>query len=290
MKKALFLLLVFSIYHCFGNDTLAAPLPRLGPVDISGVIDDVQWIPETTVKGIPDMSGSAGRDRAFAPHFKVKLMDFSGVDASTAVAMTRYVDWNASKSVGSLCEPAFVVLKIDYPDKNYLQKGMKIKVLAYTVGGDEGGTWASFGGIEFYNHSPGSDQIRRYLEYAMESPGFGGKMFCTYELYGKEPQGKKQHLYLWAFCMEYYVKQGVLREGTGVSMPVVLVSIPSCQGDLIETHYRPVDGEDYGNSIRRLFPPRYLPSIFAPGDAYNRRAESLQQKARKNARIHYHLD
>ncbi len=290
MKKPFIFLCLIVLLATGAFCTSAAPLPRLGPADVSGVIDDVQWIPETTVKGIPGMSGSAGRNRAFSPHFKVKLADFSGVDATTAVAMTRYVDWNASKSVGRQCEPPFVVLKIDYPDKNYLRKGMKIKVLAYTVGGDEGGTWASFKGIEFLNRTTASDDhIRRYLENALVSPGFGGKMFCTYELYGKEPQGNRQHLYLWAFCMEYYVKQGMLREGSGVSLPVVLVTIPSCHGDLIETHFKPLDGEDYGNSIRALFPPKYLPAIFAPGDAYNRRSDTLQKKARQNASIYYHL-
>ena len=289
MKKTLFLLLVFSIFHRFGNELPAAPLPRLGPADISGTVSDVCWIPETTAKGITGMSGSAGRDRAFSPHFKVKLTDFSGVDAATAVAMTRYVDWNALKKDRDKPKPPFILLKIDYPDKDYLREGMQIKVLAYTVGGDEGGTWSSFSGIQFYDHTPGGDHMRRYLENTLESPGFGGKMFCTYEFYGKEPQGNKQHLYLWAFCMEYYVKQGVLREGTGISLPVVLVTVPSCHGDLIETHFKPLDGEDYGNSIRSLFPPKYLPAIFAPGDAYNRRADTLQKKARQNAGIYYHL-
>jgi len=167
MKKILFLLIVFSIFYLFGNDSLAAPLPRLGPADIIGTVSDVHWIPETTVKGIPGRSGSAGRDRALAPHFKVKLKDFSGVDVQTAVAMTRYVDWNAIKNDGSQTKPPFVLLKIDYPDKNYLWKGMKIKVLAYTVGGDEGGTWASYKGIVFLNPPTGNDHIRRYLENSL---------------------------------------------------------------------------------------------------------------------------
>lgn len=290
MKKSFLFLCLIVLLTAGAFRTSAAPLPRLGPVDISGVIDEVRWVPEMTVKGTPGMSGSAGRDRVFAPHFRVKLTDFSGVDASTAVAMTRYLDWNAFKNDGGRLKPIFVLLKIDYPDKNYLKKGMKIKVLAYTVGGDEGGTWASFRGIEFLNQTTDDNYIRRYLENTLESPGFGGKMFCTYELYGKEPQGNKQQLYLWAFCMEYYVKQGMLQEGTGVSLPVVLVSIPSCHGDLIETHFKPVEGEDYGNSIRVLFPPKYLPAIFAPGDAYNRRADTLQKKSRQNARMYYHLE
>jgi hypothetical protein len=86
------------------------------------------------------------------------------------------------------------------------------------------------------------------------------------------------------------VKQGILREGTGVSLPVVLLSIPSCHGDLIETHFQPVDGEDYGNSIRTIFPPKYHKAIFAEGKYYNRRAETLQREARQKARIYYNAE
>lgn len=289
MKKFCFILIVVMVLLGWRFYAAAAPLHRLGPVDISGIIDEVRWVPETTVRGIPGMSGSAGRDRAFAPHFLVKLNGFSGVDTDTAIAMTRYIDWNAFKNQEKKKKPPFVLLKIDYPDKNFLKKGMKIKAHAYVVGGDEAGTWASFKQIEILNNASGDDYIRRYLEMSLESPGFGGKMFCAYELYGKEPKGDKQQIYLWAFCMEYYVKQGLLREGTGVSLPVVLVSIASCHGDLIETHFQPVDGEDYGNSIRTIFPLKYHKSIFAEGDNYNRRVETLQKKARQNARAYYHV-
>jgi hypothetical protein len=290
MRKVCAIFIAVMVLFAWGFYAAAAPLPRLGPVDISGVIDDVRWVPETTVKGIPGMSGSAGRDRAFAPHFRVKLTDFSGVDAATAIAMTRYLDWSALKNDGRKQKPPFVLLKIDYPDKNYLKKGMTIKVFAYTVGGDEGGTWASYKKVEVIDEPPGEDFLQRYLENTLESPGFGGKMFCTYELYGKEPKGQRQLFYLWAFCMEYYVKQGFLQEGAGVSMPVALVSLPSRHGDLIETHFQPVDGEDYGNSIRAIFPPKYHKAIFAEGGDFNRRAETLQRAARQNARIYYNVE
>jgi len=40
--------------------------------------------------------------------------------------------------------PPLMLLKINYPDKNYLQTGMTIEISGYTVGGDEGGTWTSY--------------------------------------------------------------------------------------------------------------------------------------------------
>ena len=218
------------------------------------------------------------------------MTDFTGVDPETAIVMTRYLDWYALKDGGRKAKPPFILLKLNHPDKNYLEKGMKIKVIAYTVGGDEGGTWTHFQKIVILNKNPGEDYIQRYLETSLESPGFGGKMFCTYELYGKEAKEDRQQLYLWAFCMEYYVKQGILQEGTGVSVPVVLVSVPSGHGEMIETHFQPVDGEDYGNSIRKIFPPKYHKAIFAEGGDYNRRAQALQRAAREKARIYNHVE
>ena len=57
---------------------LAAPIPPVGPYDVTGTIQEVRWVPERTVKGIPQMSGSAGKDRVESPHFRIKLVDYAG--------------------------------------------------------------------------------------------------------------------------------------------------------------------------------------------------------------------
>ncbi len=289
MKKSCLSLIALAVHLTAAFTALAAPIPSLGPVDVRGTVSDVRWLPDTMIKGVPGMSGSAGKDRTVAAHFIVTLADFTGIDAATAITMTRYLDWYALKDQGSKQNPPFILLKINQDDKNYLRKGMNIKVSDYKIRGDEGGTWTSFNKVDILSQPSPEDYLRRYLETSLEAPGFGGKMFCTYELYGKEPKGNKQQLYLWAFCMEYYLKQGILQEGAGASMPVVLIAIPSSYGDLIETHFKPVDGEDYGNRIRTMFPQKYLPAIFAEGADYNRRAETLQRKAKENARIFYNI-
>ena len=131
-----------------GMPTFAAPIRPVGPVDVTGTISEVQWVPEKTVKGIPRMTGSAAKDRVVSPHFLVRLVDYEGVSAEAAVTMTRYLVWPAFQNQDVKGRPSFILLKIDYGHPTYLKKGMRIKVLGYTVAGDEGGTWTSFTGIE----------------------------------------------------------------------------------------------------------------------------------------------
>lgn len=142
---SLFILIFILIAVCHG---IASPIRPLGPVDVSGTVGDLKWVPEKTVKAMRGMSGSAGRDRTIPAHFLITLKNFEGVDHQTAVAMTRYLDWSAFKDQGRDVRPPFILLKINHTDQNYLRKGMKIKVSGYTVRGDEGGTWTYFTRID----------------------------------------------------------------------------------------------------------------------------------------------
>ncbi|MDP2754066.1 MAG: hypothetical protein Q8P40_06695 [Nitrospirota bacterium] len=40
-------------------NAMAAPIRPLGPVDLTGTVSEIRWVPEKKVKGIPRMSGSA---------------------------------------------------------------------------------------------------------------------------------------------------------------------------------------------------------------------------------------
>ena len=235
------------------------------------------------------MSGSAGIDRTVPAHFLVTLRDFEGVDSKTALVMTRYLDPSVFKDEGKDIIPPFIILKINQSDKNYLKQGMLIKVRGYTVRGDEGGTWTHYTKIDILKQPSQIDSIQRYLETSIESPNSGGKMFCAYELFGTETKNAKKYIYLWTACMEYYVKGGVLRQGAAVSLPVALNAEETSHGDMIKGHKKPVDGEGYGNSIRKIFPAKYHPVIFAEGQEYNRRADGLLRETERRARTYYHL-
>ena len=230
MKTAFALVLASFLLCAAGFDSLAAPIPPLGPIDVSGTVSELHWVGEKRVKGIRGMSGSAGFDRVIPSHFLMTLKGFQGIDSETALAMTRYFDWEAFKYEKKNFMPTFIILKINHNDKNYLKKGMKIQVIGYTVMGDEGGTWTHYKKIDIVLPPTQSDTIQQYLESSLESPNAGGKMFCAYELYGSESRRNNKYLYVWATCSEYYVKGAVLRQGAAVSVPVALIAEATASG------------------------------------------------------------
>ena len=268
-------------------ESRAAPLPGLGPFDIGGTVIEVRWFPKSEIKGIRGLSGSAGRDRTVSAHLQLTLAGFTGIDHHTAQLLTHYVDPSDPLRTGVPSKT--VLIRINHPDPHYLRPGMRIGVRAYMIRGDEGGTWTSFSDIMILRQPPPDDPYRRYLESRLIAPGFGGKVFCAYELIGTETAGTRKHVFLWAHCMEFRPQGNYLAEGTGLSLPVFLVSIPSCHGELIETHCVPADGEEYGNSVRKIFPVRYHKAIFTEGATYDRRARTLQRISCEKAKRYFGL-
>jgi hypothetical protein len=170
MKEYFLSLFVCVVIFSAVCDALPASVRPLGPVDVSGTASEVRWVPEKKLKGIPGMSGSAGMDRTVEAHFLVTLTDFEGVDSKTATAMTRYLDRSAMRDHRGEQKPSFILLKINHNDKDYLRKGMNIKVSGYTVRGDEGGTWSYYRKVDILNQLSRGDSIERYLETSIESP------------------------------------------------------------------------------------------------------------------------
>lgn len=289
MKKCSLLFSTCCCLFIIALKATAAPIIPVGPVDVSGTVSEIKWAPEEKLEGIPGMSGSAGHDRIIPEHFLVTLTDYDGVTAETARMMTWYLDWNAIKDEEKKDKPPFILIRINYSDRNYLKKGRKIKVSGYMVKGDEGGTRTSYGAIQILSQPSLEGEIQSYLESHIESPSFGGKMFCVYKLFGIETEGNNDHIYLWALCMEYYTKNNALLKGTGISLPVALISVRSPQGSKIVKHKKPVDGEGYGESIRRIFPRKYHKTIFAETEEYNKRAERLMVDVEKRAKKYYSL-
>jgi len=164
MKKCRLSILTCCFLFIIALNTIAAPIRPIGPVDVSGTVSEIKLVPEEKLKGIPGMSGSAGHDRVIPEHFLVTLIDYDGVTAETARMMTRYLDWNALKGEEQKDKPSFILLRINYGDRNFLKKGMKIKVSGYTVRGDEGGTWTSYGTIDILSQPSLEWEIQNYLE------------------------------------------------------------------------------------------------------------------------------
>jgi hypothetical protein len=147
MKKNLGVLTLTCTLLLISVHISAAPIPPVGPFDISGTIGEIQWVPEQQVPGQPGFSGSLGRDRLVPAHFVVLLVNFSGVDANNAVRMSRYIIPDAYGNSNPSGMPPYIILKLNFKDSNFLSVGKKIKVRGYVVRGDEGGTWTFFTGI-----------------------------------------------------------------------------------------------------------------------------------------------
>lgn len=148
MEKRYLSTLICCFLFAITLNALAAPIRPIGPVDVSGTISEIKWVPEEKVRGVQGMSGSLGHDRTRSAHFLVTLTDYDGVNAETARRMTGYLNRTAFKGEKQQDKPSFILLKINHNDKNYLRKGMKIRVIGYEVRGDEGGTWTYHDKVE----------------------------------------------------------------------------------------------------------------------------------------------
>lgn len=145
-----FLLLMFGIMMIGGTTSVvAAPLPPMDPVTIEGTIAKLQWSPDTPVKGRPGFSGSLGGDRTVPAHFRVTLVDFSGLDKALAWQINGIMsDPSSNPNADRRQSPPHLILQLNEQDSQALKPGMRIRVRDYDVRGDEGGTWTRFTKLE----------------------------------------------------------------------------------------------------------------------------------------------
>ncbi|MEW5920198.1 MAG: hypothetical protein AB1796_04430 [Bacillota bacterium] len=107
--------------------------------------------------------------------------------------------------------------------------------------------------------------ITEYIEEQVAHQAHDGRTFAAQEIYGtEEKEDGKIHVYLWAYYMEYYLRNGTLHEGGGASLPLVLVLDKNAAGlFFVAEHHTPLDGSGYAPSVRRLFPQKYHKRIFS---------------------------
>ena len=126
----------------------AAPLPPLGEVDLTGTIAALKWVPEQKLKGKPGMSGSLGRDRTLPAHFEITLRPYSGPTAQQAWMMNGFMGVRSTGAEDRSQMPASLIIWISSEDPHQFKPGQRLRIRAYTVRGDEGGTWTSHAGVE----------------------------------------------------------------------------------------------------------------------------------------------
>jgi hypothetical protein len=162
---------------------MAASAP-VGPWDIEGEIEHVQWIGGSQSPAQPMMSGSLGGDRTFPAHYWVTLRVTRMTPSPSAQpgggiepTMTRYdppfvpsvtpSSWRSRLMNFIRRRPAppqrsapkirVATLQLPHPQNDgFLQTGMYIRVTEYCELGDEGGIWTSFQTLTIQSPAPPS--------------------------------------------------------------------------------------------------------------------------------------
>ncbi|HEY3278438.1 MAG TPA: hypothetical protein VGJ94_17615 [Syntrophorhabdaceae bacterium] len=153
----LILLGVQLCFLCIPTLLTAAPAPVAGPIDIEGTIVEATWIPETKIKAIPHMTGSAGVDRVMPARFRVTLAGYSGLTVDALENMWSFYGWSIPRDFNGEGMPAMIVLHLAHPDKTFLKKGMRILVKGYRIFGDEGGDYPSYKELHILSRTPIAD-------------------------------------------------------------------------------------------------------------------------------------
>lgn len=77
-----------------------------------------------------------------------------------------------------------------------------------------------------------------------------GKMYSAFKVLGTS----QDKLYLWVLKREYSKVGKTFPDGDAVSVPVVLSVIKIGNNLIIISHKAPEDGDNYGKSLKKLFP------------------------------------
>jgi len=136
-------------------------------------------------------------------------------------------------------------------------------------------------------------EIHNYLKEKVAVSSFGDEVFCSFEVLGDDKTEEEITLYLWTLCSELYVVEGEIKEGAGVSEPLVLKLEKSGAGYLVVEHKEPEMGSRYAQSAGELFPEQYhtqvLPSQVTP-QQFNDRQKILSYWVREQGKKFYGVE
>ena len=123
------------VIFLFCSAAFSAPMMPIATMTITGTIESISWYPAQFVPGEPGMSGSAGGDRVIPSHYVVLL-----VDTTVEARGEGHVPYHSGDAIR---------IKLNHPaDDGYLQSGMKVRIVDFRMGGDEGGIHTSFEAID----------------------------------------------------------------------------------------------------------------------------------------------
>jgi hypothetical protein len=120
-------------------------------------------------------------------------------------------------------------------------------------------------------------QIRDYLIDNCGQADFQGRVYCDYELFGREESNNLVTYYLWALCQEYYFDQeSQLRKGTQLSGPVI-IEAEIVDGNLVIWDHQLFFDDLEG--ARNSFPEAYHERLMPDQDRFSRLERSIDNRA-----------
>ena len=126
------------------------------------------------------------------------------------------------------------------------------------------------------------DSINAYLAAHRGFTSRGGEMRCAYRPLGQ----RESRVFVWALCSELSAVDGHLVDGSAMSLPAAFeITVDSGKAHVVGVEV-PADGDGYASSIRRIFPERTWPAIFATRD---RVVEGLEHHLRVEAASRFGL-
>jgi hypothetical protein len=129
-----------------------------------------------------------------------------------------------------------------------------------------------------------NDAISKYLEEKLSIKAIDGKVFEAHELYGTEEVEGKITAYIWSRLQEYDYKDGSLISGVGTSMPLVITLEKKGETYNVISFAAPSDGSQYFDSIKKLFPEKYVDKVLARTNA-----NDLERIVKQKAENHFSI-
>jgi len=129
--------------------------------------------------------------------------------------------------------------------------------------------------------------IRDYLVMNYGIRSSGGKVFCGYTPMGMGNDGNTIKLYVYIDCVEYYLKDQVLKTGTAYDMPVVLF-VEVRHGEYKIVNF--LDADFLYGSVKTNFPPeiqKIINSRSTNPELFNNGVGAAKQELQKEAAIFF---
>jgi len=121
---------------------------------------------------------------------------------------------------------------------------------------------------------------KTYLVAHVGMASFGGKSFCAFKVLDIEQKPGALTEYVYTVCMEYYLKNGNLVQGTGLGLPVALVLRREGPGYVVVSHESAGDA-GYVREVERIFPKKTHEEILGAGATYTSWKVEVENEAKK---------